>query len=118
VDLQAEGAAPARHRLADAAHADDAEPLSADAMAEHPGRRPARPVLAFGEDRGALDQPPRHRQDSAMVMSAVSSVENLRRIGHGDAARNRGGNVDIVDAVAEIGDQLAACSRLLEEYLP
>ena len=41
VDLQAEGAGAARHRLADAAHADDAEPLAPDAVAEHPGRRPA-----------------------------------------------------------------------------
>jgi len=31
MDLQAERVRPARHRLADTAHADDAEPLSSDA---------------------------------------------------------------------------------------
>ena len=43
VDRQAEGLGAAGHRGADAAHADDAEPLAPDAAAEHPGRRPAGP---------------------------------------------------------------------------
>ena len=89
VDLQAEGVRAARHRLADPAHADDAEPFAADAMAEHPGRRPARPVLALGEDRGALDQPPRHRQDQRHGHVGGVFGQDLRRVGDGDAARMR-----------------------------
>src|SRR5579872_7568678 len=46
VDLQAEGMCAARDRLADPAHADDPEPFAPEAMAEHPGRRPAFPILA------------------------------------------------------------------------
>ena len=38
VDLQAEGARPSGHGLADAPHADDAKPLAVDAVAQHPGR--------------------------------------------------------------------------------
>src|SRR5262249_30238295 len=45
VDLQAERSGAARHRLADAAHADDAQPFAPDAVAEHPRGRPARPML-------------------------------------------------------------------------
>src|SRR5579871_183820 len=58
VDLQTEGAGPARHGLADAAHADDAEPLAPDALAEHPGRCPSRPILVAGQHLGALGEPP------------------------------------------------------------
>ncbi len=45
VDLQAERLGALRHGLADAAHADDAEPLAENAVAEHPRRRPAGPVV-------------------------------------------------------------------------
>ena len=48
VDLQPERLGAARDRLADAAHADDAEPLAEDAVAEHPCRRPAAPVVGRG----------------------------------------------------------------------
>ena len=114
VDLQPEGARPARHRLADAAHADDPEAFAADAMAEHPGRRPARPVLALGENRGALDQPPRHRQDQRHGHVGGVFGQDLRGVGDGDAARMRRDHVDIVDAVAEIGDQPQLAVGVLE----
>jgi hypothetical protein len=115
VNLQAEGMRPACHGLADAAHADDAEPLSPDAMAEHPGRRPARPVLTLGEDRGAFDQPPRHRENQRHGHVGGVLGQNFRRVGHGDAARMGGNDVDIVDAVAEIGDQLHLAVGVLEK---
>src|SRR5260370_13225722 len=54
VGLQAERMRPARHRLADAAHADDAEAFAADAMAEPPGRPPPAPVLAPPHGASAL----------------------------------------------------------------
>ncbi len=105
VDLEAEGAGAAGHSLADAAHADDAEALSADAMAEHPGRRPAGPGFSFGQDRCAFDQPARHGQDQRHGHVGGVFSQNLRRVGDGDAAGMRRLDVDIVDAVAEIGDQ-------------
>ena len=46
-----------------------------------------------------------------MVMSAVSSV-STPRVGDGDAALGRLDDVDVVDAVAEIGDQLQAGTGL------
>ena len=75
VDLQAEGARATRNRLADAAHADDAEALAPDAMTEHPGRRPAGPVSCRWSARATPSTSRRGTaRISAMVMSAVSSV--------------------------------------------
>ena len=106
MDLQAEGARSPRDRLADAPHADDAEPLAPDAVAEHPGRRPAGPVLVGGQHGGALHQPPRHRQHQRHGHVGGVFGEHAGRVGDGDAALHGGRDVDIVDAVAEIGDQL------------
>jgi hypothetical protein len=114
VDLQAEGVGAARHGLSNPAHADDAEPLSPEPMPKHPGRRPARPVPAVREDGCALDQPARHRQDQRHGHVGGIFGQNLWRVGHGDATRMRGGDVDIVDAVAEIGDQLQLVVGLLD----
>jgi hypothetical protein len=62
-----------RHRLTDPAHAENAQPLAADAPA-HEGRgRPAGPV-ALLHDGHALGQTPRTLSISAITMSAVSSV--------------------------------------------
>src|SRR6202795_2422415 len=77
MNLQAECPCPARQGLADAAHADNAEAFSPDAVAEHPGRRPARPVLALGEDGSAFDSRRGTARISAMVISAVSSVRTF-----------------------------------------
>ncbi len=78
VDRQAEGLGAAGDRGADAAHADDAEPLAPDAAAEHPGRRPAGP---FAVARSSTLAPSASRRGtasiSAMVMSAVSSVSTF-----------------------------------------
>src|SRR5215469_14908673 len=64
VDLKAEGLGPLGDGLADAPHADDAEPLAEDAMAEHPGWGPATPLAVAGaEDRGAFGQSARHGND-------------------------------------------------------
>jgi hypothetical protein len=107
----------ARHRLADAAHADDAEALSADAMAKHPGRRPARPVLAVGEDGRAFDHSPRHGEDQRHGHIGGVFGQNFWRVGHGNAARVRRGDVDIVNAVAEIGDQPHFAVGLFEDFV-
>ena len=107
VDLQAEGLGPLGHRLADAPHADDAEPLAEDTMAEHPGRRPALPfALGVLEHHRAFGQPPRHGEDQRHGHVGGVLGEHARRIGDDDAAVARGLEVDIVDAGAELGDQL------------
>ena len=106
VDRQAEGLGAAGHGGADAAHADDAEPLAADALAEHPGRRPAPPSPPSVSTRAPSVRRRGTARISAIVMSAVSSLSTLgvlvtvmpRLCGRVD--------VDVVDAVAEIGDQL------------
>jgi len=114
VHLQAEGVRAPRHRLADPSHADNAEALAADAVAEHPGRRPAGPWLIAGQDVGALDQPPRHRQNQRHRHVGGVLGEHARRIGDGDAALERGRDVDVVDAVAKIGDQLELLAGLAQ----
>ena len=114
MDLQAEGARAPRDRLADAPHADNAEPLAPDPVAEHPGRRPARPILVRGQHLRALDQPARHRQDQRHGHVGGVLGQNARRVGDGNAALNGGGDVDIVDAIAEIGDQLELLAGLAE----
>src|SRR3546814_9399093 len=50
VDRQAEGLGAAGDSLADAAHADDAEPLAPDPLAEHPGRRPRSEERRVGKE--------------------------------------------------------------------
>jgi hypothetical protein len=106
VDLQPERLGAPGDGAADAAHADDAEALVRNAMAEHPGRRPASPFLAADQHRRALQQPPRHGEDQRHGHVGGVFGKHARRIGDRDAARERGGDVDIVDAVAEIGDEL------------
>src|SRR5215510_5709267 len=54
VDLQAERLGAASDRLADAAHADNTEPLAPDAVTEHPGRAPAGPIALAREHLRAL----------------------------------------------------------------
>ena len=111
VDRQPERLGAAGHRLPDAAHADDAEPLAGDAAPEHPGRRPALPAPVRRALR-ALDQPARHGDDQRHGHVGGVLGEHARRVGDGDAATKRRGDVDIVDAIAEIGDQLQVVAGL------
>ena len=89
--------------------------LPPDAVAEHPGRRPAGPVLVAGQNVGAFGEPPRHREDQRHRHVGGVFGQHARRIGDGDAALIGGGDVDIVDAVAEIGDQLELLAGLGEQ---
>jgi len=80
------------------------------------GDQPAQ-FLPLGEDGGA----PRFSRRgtariSAIVISAVSSVKNLRRVGYRDGRAACAAITSIfVDAVAEIGDQLEVAVGLLEQ---
>jgi len=80
----------ARHRPGPIpAHADDAEgvfPARCGGRASRLGDQTC-PGFSFGQDRGRLRIIRRGTaRISAMVMSAVSSVRNFRRVGDGDAA--------------------------------
>ena len=62
MDIHVEGPRPLGHRLADPAHADDAQPFSAELGAEHLGRVPAGPGVvadhpfAFARPPGGAEQ--------------------------------------------------------------
>jgi hypothetical protein len=67
--------------------------------------------LVAGQHGGALGEPPRHGQDQRHRHVGGVFGQHARRVGHGDAALDRGGDVDVVDAVAEVGDQLEVARR-------
>jgi len=70
----------ARHRLGRCGPCDDAGAFAADAMAEASRSATSRPVLALGEDRGAFDQPSRHRQDHRHGHVGGVFGQNFRRV--------------------------------------
>ncbi len=104
MDLQAERLGPARDRLADAAHADDAEALAGEAAAHHPGRRPAIELAAF-HDLHALVQAARHGEDQRHGDIGSIVGQHARRVGHGDAALHGAGDINVVHPGPELGDQ-------------
>ena len=112
VDLQAERLGAPGDRLADAAHADDAEPLAPDAVTEHPGRRPAGPFAPPGRTCEPSTSRRGTARISAIVMSAVSSVRTPGVLVTVMPRCSGGRHVDIVDAVAEIGDELQLLAGL------
>ena len=61
---------------------------------------------------GAFREPARHREDQRHGHVGGVLGQHARRVGHRDAALQRARDVDIVDAVAEIGDQLQLLARL------
>ena len=59
-----------------------------------------------GIARCALDEAARHRENQRHGHVGRVLGEDAGRIGDGDGAAERRGDVDIVDAIAEIGDEL------------
>src|SRR6188474_2002593 len=107
VDLEPEGLGSPSYRLANSSHADDAEPLAKDAMAEHPSRRPAMPfAVASTKDGRALGQAPRYRNDQRHGHVGSVLGQHAWRIGNDDRAVPRSLEVDIVDAGPELSDEL------------
>jgi hypothetical protein len=70
--------------------------------------------MRSAHQRRALGEPPRHREDQRHGHVGGVLGQHAWRVGHGDAARDRGLDVDVVDAVAEVGDQLEVRASLLE----
>ena len=109
--------AASRSSRADAPHADDADALSPQAAAEHPGGRPALPGIVAADHLGALDQAARYRHDQRHGHVGRVFGENPRRIGHRNAPRHRRFHVDIVNPGAKIGDELQLLAGLHENGL-
>ena len=68
-------------------------------------RRPTLESLRFKLLR-TFDQPPRHGEDKRHRHVGGIFGQDARRVGNGDAALERGFDVDVVHAIAEIRDQL------------
>src|SRR5262249_35970974 len=81
VNLQPERAGPTRDGLSDSPHSDDAKSLAPDAMAQHPGRRPARPVLVSSQYMRAFYEPAGHRQDQGHRHVGGVFGTDARRVG-------------------------------------
>ena len=114
VDGEAEAPRPARDGLADPPHADDAEALAPDAMAQHRGGRPALPVAAAQQPL-AFGKPARHREDQGHRHVCRVLGQHARRVGHQDAALPRCGEVDVIDAGPEVRDQLQVGAGLADD---
>ena len=93
------------HRAADAADADEAELLAAQLHAEHVIERPAAP-LAGAHHALAFAEPPRDREDQAPGEIGARVGQHVGRVGHDNAARAAGGDVDVVVADGDVGDDL------------
>ncbi len=114
VNGQSERLGAARDRLTDAPHADNAEALAGDAAAQHPGWRPAGPIVG-GDRVGALDDAPRDGKDQRHRHVGCIIGQHAGRVGDGESALQGRRNVNIVNAVAEIGDQFHLVARLLDQ---
>jgi hypothetical protein len=62
----------------------------------------------------AFHQPARHCQDECHGHVGCILGQHARCIGDGDAALDRGRDVDIVDAISEVRDQLELIPRLAQ----
>ena len=116
VNVEPEGLGAPRDRLADPAHADDAQSLAGDPRPQKGRRGPALPprVLhhldALGESSGT-------RKDQRHGHIGGVLGQNPRRVGDQHAPLPRGRDVDVIDARPEIGDQLQRRSELRDQPL-
>ena len=100
--------------LADPAHADDAQPLSPQFAAAHPGRGPALESVV-GDDLSALDDAAADGQDQAHGQVGGVLGQDARCIGDDDPARHGRVDVDMVHARAEVGDHLQLVARAVDQ---
>ena len=71
---------------------------------KHPSWRPAGPFASWN-NFCPFDDTPRHGEDQCHRHIGRVLGEDAWRIGDGHPSRQGGGHVDIVDAIAEIGDE-------------
>ena len=94
-----------RRLAADPARPDHAEALALEALAEHELEREA-PRLAGAEHPVALGHAAEQRERERDRELGGRAREHVRRVRDDDAARAGGGEVDVVDADAVVGDDL------------
>ena len=114
MDLKPECPCTTRDRLPDTSHPYDAQPLAPNAVAQHPGRRPAAPGFVVDEHSGAFSQTTRNREDQRHGHIGGILGQHPRRIRYRNTATQRRRNVDMIDAVSVVGDQLESVSGLAE----
>ncbi|MNE24260.1 hypothetical protein D3C80_1175450 [compost metagenome] len=110
VDLHAEGLGAARQGLADAAHADDAQPLAPQLSPAHPGRGPAL-ELARRDNVGALDDAATDRQDQGHGQVRRVLGQDAGGVGDDDTPAHGGVDIDMVHAGPEVGDHFQLLAR-------
>ena len=114
VDRHVEAARPLGERLADAAHAEDAEHFAVEAPSEHEGRDEARPspvadeLLALGRAAGSAEDQ-QHGDLGGRDRDAV------RRVADAQAPGTRRLEIDVVEADGEGRDDLEALRQALDD---
>ena len=113
VDLHPEAARPAGHRLADAAHAHDAQALAAQLVAHELRGRPSRPATG-AEHLLTLVGPPRRpeQQEERHLRGGVG--EHLGGVGHHHAAGLRRREVEVLRPHSEAGHDADPCGKARE----
>ena len=114
MDLQTKGLGAFGHGLPDPAHTDNAKPLAINPTTQHPGWRPALEATIL-HHLGAFDYAPGRGQDQGHGHIGRVLGQDAGRIGDGNAAGIGGGDIDIVDPGAKIGDQFQALARTRQE---
>ncbi len=105
VDLHPEVPGPAGEGLADAAHADDAQPLAPQLASAHPGGGPALEP-AVGDGLRALDDAAAYGEDQGHGQIGGVLGQDARGVGNDQAAPNRRVDVDMIHPGTEVGDHL------------
>ena len=100
-----------RNRTANPPHADNAERFAIDPVAKHPARFPASP-FALSDQLFPLAEPSRHREDQRHRHVGSIFGKNARRVGNDNALRARRSKIDMIDANAEIRDELKSRAGL------
>ena len=109
-DPHGETGGPACHGLADAAHAEDAERVVVHVLADQQVDPPFRPLAGVHEAL-ALTQPAGRGQQKREGEVGGGVGQDVRRVGDQDAGARGGGNVDVVEADGDVGDDLNAFER-------
>ena len=109
-DRHAEGSGALRHRLPMRPEPDDAELPAAQLHAEQLVERPSLPVAA-PQHPLAFAQPAGHGQDQRQREIGRGIRQDVRRVGDDDAPLTRGGDVDVVVADGDVGDDAQSLAR-------
>ncbi len=108
---QAKTFGTARQCPADAPHANNAKPLAPDTMPQHGCWRPATPFAA-ADHAFTFGHATRYRKNQRHRHVGGVFGQDIGCVGHGDAARPCGLQIDMVNTRPEIGDQAQIRPRM------